>query len=134
MPCNRFIGETLVSKYLVAFKGVCGFCSCCYVPRTVPSYKHLDEPLDEGRFVFVSVTALASATNALKAKVRYQQKALDAGKINVEIELKILGLRVMTVISLPWNLYLAFTAGNRRQQVTSVRRISLVRQALHLHL
>ena len=37
----------------------------------------------------VSVTAPASATNALKAKVRYQQKALDAGnKINVGIKLK----------------------------------------------
>ena len=86
--------------------------------------------------VCVSVTALASATNALKAKVRYQRKALDAGnKINVGIELKILGSTVMTVTSLPWNLYLALTAGNRRQQVTSVvRRISLVRQALRLHL
>jgi len=29
--------------------------------------------------VCVSVTALASAMNALNAKVRYQQKALDAG-------------------------------------------------------
>ena len=84
----------------------------------------------------MSVTALASATNALKAKVRYQQKALDAGKkINIGIELKILGSKVMTVISLPWTLYLALTAGNRCQQVTSVvRRISLVRQALRLHL
>ena len=84
----------------------------------------------------MSVTALVSATNALKAKVRYQQKVLDAGnKINVGIELKMLGSKVMTVISLPWNLYLALIAGNRRQQVTSVvRRISLVRQALHLHL
>ena len=84
----------------------------------------------------VCVTALASATNAFKAKVRYQQKALDAGnKINIGIELKILGSKVMTVISLPWNLYLALTVGNRRQQVTSVvRRISLVRQALRLHL
>jgi len=52
--------------------------------------------------VCVSVTALARATNALKAKVRYQQKALDAGnKIYVGIELKILGLKVMTVFSLP---------------------------------
>ena len=83
--------------------------------------------------VCVSVTALANATNALKAKVRYQQKALDAGnKINVGFEL---GSKVMTVISLPWNLYFALTAGNRRQQVTSViRRITLVRQALRLHL
>ena len=52
--------------------------------------------------VCVSVTALASTTNALKAKVRYQQKALDAGtKNNIGIELKILGSKVMTVISLP---------------------------------
>jgi len=86
--------------------------------------------------VCLSVTALASATNALKAKVRYKQKALDAGnKINVGIELKILTSKVMTVISLRWNLYLALTAGNRRQQVASVvRRISLVRQAPRLHL
>jgi len=52
--------------------------------------------------VCVSVTALANATNTLKAKVRYQQKALNAGnKINVGIGLKILGLKDMTVISLP---------------------------------
>jgi len=81
--------------------------------------------------------ALASATNALlKAKVRYQQKALDAGnKINVGIELKILSSKVMTVISLPWNLQLALTARNRHRQVSSViRRKLLVRQALRLHL
>ena len=49
-----------------------------------------------------SSIALTSAMNALKAKIRYQQKALDAGnKINVGIELKILGSKVMTVISLP---------------------------------
>jgi len=41
----------------------------------------------------VSVTTLASARNALKAKVRYQQKALDAGnKISIGIELKVLSL------------------------------------------
>jgi len=53
--------------------------------------------------VSVSVSAaLASATNALKAKVRYQQKAIDAGKKkNVGIQQKILGSKVMTVISLP---------------------------------
>ena len=49
------------------------------------------------RCVCVSVTTLASATNALKAKVRYQQKALDAGnKVNVGIELEILGSKVMS--------------------------------------
>ena len=86
--------------------------------------------------VCVSVTALASATNALKANVRYQHKVFDAGnKINVGTELKIIGLKVMTVTSLPWNLYLVLTAGNRHQQVSSVvRKISLVRQVLHLHL
>ena len=53
-------------------------------------------------YVSVCLLPLASATNALKAKVRYQQKALDAGnKMNVGIELKILGSKVMTVISLP---------------------------------
>jgi len=41
----------------------------------------------------------------------------------------------MTDISLPWNLHLALTAGNRYQQVTSVvRRRLLVRQVLRLHL
>ena len=82
------------------------------------------------------VTALVSVTNALKAKVRYQQEGLNTGnKVNIGIELKILGLKVMTVISLQWNLYLALTAGNQRQQVTSVvGRISLVRQVLCLHL
>ena len=52
----------------------------------------------------MSVTTLVSATNPLKAKVRYQQKVFGEGnKINVRIELKILGLKVMpvTVMSLP---------------------------------
>ena len=41
--------------------------------------------------VCVSVTTLASAMNVLKAKVRYQQKALNTGnKINIGIELKFL--------------------------------------------
>jgi len=40
--------------------------------------------------------------DGLKAKEKYQQKALDArNKMNVGIELKILGSTVMTVISLP---------------------------------
>ena len=51
--------------------------------------------------VCVSVTTLAGAMSPLKAKVRYQQKALDAGnKTNVGMELKILGLKVVTVASL----------------------------------
>ena len=53
----------------------------------------------------------------------------------VGIELNIFSSKIMTVISLPWNLHLTFTAGNRRPQVTSVvRRRLLVRQVLHLHL
>ena len=75
-------------------------------------------------YVSVSVTTLVSTMNALKPKVRYQQKALDAGnKINVGIELKIiLGLKTVTVISIPWNLHLVLTEGNRHQQVASVVR------------
>ena len=84
----------------------------------------------------VSVTTLASAMNVLKAKVRCQQKALNAGnKINIGIKLKILDSKVLTVISLPQNFHLALIAGNQCQQVTSVvRRRLLVRQALCLHL
>jgi len=48
--------------------------------------------------------------------------------------MNILGSKVMTVISLRWNLHMALTAGNQRQQVTSVVRRLLVRQALCLHL
>jgi len=78
----------------------------------------------------VSVTALVGATSPLKAKIRYQQKALDPGnKRNIGIELKVLGSKVMTVISLPWNLHLALMAGNQHQQVASaVRRWLLVLQ------
>jgi len=55
-----------------------------------------------GMCVCVCVTALVDTTSPFKAKVRYQQKALDLRKkLNVGIELKILGLKVMTVISLP---------------------------------
>ena len=81
----------------------------------------------------VSVTALASATNALKV---YQKKSTRRREqINVGIDLKILGSKVITVISLPWNLHLTLKAENRRQQVTSaVRRKLLVRQVLCLHL
>jgi len=54
--------------------------------------------------VCVCVTALAGVMSPLKSqvKVRYQQKALDVGnKMNVGIEQKILGSKVMTVSSLP---------------------------------
>ena len=84
--------------------------------------------------VCVSVTTLVSATNASKAKVRCQQKALNAGnKINIGIKLKIHGSKVLAVISLPQNFHLVLMVGNRCQQVTSVVRRRL-RQALCLHL
>jgi len=52
--------------------------------------------------VCVSVTALVSATNASQAKVRNQQKTLGVeNKINVGIELKVLGSKIKTVISSP---------------------------------
>ena len=45
----------------------------------------------------MSVTTPVSATNALKAKVRYQQKALNVGnKIDVGIELNLLSSKVIT--------------------------------------
>ena len=52
----------------------------------------------------MSVTTLVSAMNALKPKVKYLQKAFDAGnKINVGIEqiIIILSLKLVAVISLP---------------------------------
>jgi len=58
----------------------------------------------------VSVTALASATNASKAKV--STESTRRREQNVGIELKILDSKVMTVMSLPRNLHLALTAGN----------------------
>ena len=81
----------------------------------------------------VSVTALTGITSPLKAKVKSQQKALDErNKLNVGIELKILSLKVMTIISLPRNIHSALTAGIQSQQVTSVvRRRLLVYQVLH---
>jgi len=47
MHCNRFIGETLV-----AFRQVCCSSAVAMYQEQVLSYKHLDEPLDEGRFIF----------------------------------------------------------------------------------
>ena len=44
-----------------------------------------------------------------KAKVRYQQKALDVGnEINV-------GIKVMEDIDVPWNLHSALTTGNQQE-------------------
>ena len=80
--------------------------------------------------VFVSVAALVSVTSPLKVKVRYQQKALDAGnKMNVGTELKIHSLKVLTVIQ---NLHLVLMVENQHQQVTSDVRRLLVHHKLHL--
>jgi len=44
----------------------------------------------------VSVTAVVSTVSPLIGRVRYQQKVLDIGnKMNMGIELKILGSKVM---------------------------------------
>ena len=51
--------------------------------------------------VCVPVTTPVSTMNALRARVRYQQKALDTrNKTNVGIELKLLGSKVKPVINL----------------------------------
>jgi len=50
MHCNRFIGETLVRTYWLSDESVVLAASAMYQEQ-VPSCKHLDEPLDEGRFV-----------------------------------------------------------------------------------
>jgi len=66
----------------------------------------------------------------------YQQKVLDIGnKMNVGIELKVLGSKVMGVISLQWNLHSPLTAENWCPHVTSaIWRRLLVCQILRLHL
>ena len=56
MRCNRFIGETLVRTYWLSDESVVLAASAMYQEQ-VPSCKHLDEPLDEGRFVFECVLA-----------------------------------------------------------------------------
>jgi len=49
----------------------------------------------------VSATTVVSTVSPLKGKVRYQQKVLDIGnKIIVGIQLKIVGSKVIRVISL----------------------------------
>ena len=44
MHCNKFIGETIVHKEWLLDRSV--------VLAQVLSYKHLDEPLVKGRFIF----------------------------------------------------------------------------------
>ena len=56
MHCNRFIGETLVRTQWLSDESVV-FAAAAMYQEQVPSYKHLDEPLDEGRFVFECILA-----------------------------------------------------------------------------
>ena len=49
MCCNGFIGKTLVE--IASDKSVVSAAAALYREQVL-SYKHLDEPLDEGRFVF----------------------------------------------------------------------------------
>jgi len=46
-----------LSSHVVAFRRVCCFAAAAMYQEKVPSYKHLDEPLDEGRFVFECILA-----------------------------------------------------------------------------
>ena len=56
MRCNRFIGETLDRTLWLSDESVV-FAAAAMYQEQVPSYKHLDEPLDEGRFVFECILA-----------------------------------------------------------------------------
>ena len=51
MRCNRFIGKTVDRTQWLSDKSVV-FAAAAMYREQVPSYDHLDEPLDEGRFVF----------------------------------------------------------------------------------
>jgi len=70
------------------------------------------DPLEDGQEVLACEggrntnvhRCCAGVTESFKAKVRYQQKELDIGKTNVGIKLQILCTKVMTAISLSWNL------------------------------
>ena len=58
MPCNRFIGETLDGMQWLSDESVV-FAAAAMYQEQVPSYKHLDEYLDEGRFVFECILAIS---------------------------------------------------------------------------
>ena len=51
MGCNRFISETSVHEPWLSDESVVSAAAAMY-RKQVPSYKHLDEPLDEGMLVF----------------------------------------------------------------------------------
>ena len=56
MHCNRFIGETLVRTQWLSDESVV-FAAAAMYQEHVPSYKHLDESLDEGRIAFQCILA-----------------------------------------------------------------------------
>jgi len=75
----------------------------------------------------VSFTALASATNALKVKVRYQKESTRCREqINVGIELKILGSKVMTVIT--YVAYHEIFSWHLRQKIDASRSLVLLEE------
>ena len=83
--------------------------------------------------VCLSVTVLAGAVCTLRARPRYQKKALDVrNKINIAIWIKMFSSRVMTVFSSPRKLYLVLVPQNRHQRVTSTATRLLVREAWRL--
>ena len=80
--------------------------------------------------VCLSVTVLTGTAGTWRAKLRYQQKALDVtNKINIGILLKLFSLTVTTVFSSPRKLYLVLMPQNRHQLVTIAVTRVLVRQA-----
>ncbi len=80
-----------------------------------------------------SVTVLAGATGTWRAKLRYQQKALDVtNKTKAGILLKMFSLRVMTDFSSPQILYFVLMPQNPHQRDTSTVTRLLVRQARRL--
>ena len=57
MGCNRFISETSVHEPWLSDESVVSAAAAMY-RKQVPSYKHLDEPLDEGMLVFEWILAV----------------------------------------------------------------------------
>ena len=76
---DRITGYSLVTNANSLIPSTTSY--CVYMCRCICVHVHVCVCVCVCLYVCLclSVTALASATNALKAKVRYQQKALDAG-------------------------------------------------------
>ena len=77
MRCNRFVGETLIRVLWFSDESVV-FAAAAMYQEHVPSYKHLDEPLDEGRFVFECIlTGNFQAFTMCKPQLFHVQDTLD---------------------------------------------------------